>query len=308
MAVSHDIKPKKTDLSGNGFATHMLRLLHYYLSPPENLPPFPTAQWGPAPTSLNSEYRARLPPAICSFLTSDVGSKFYSRATIGLDRPGWVVRDEDSQQIGWKISAPSSNEADGSKKKFDWIYARDLPSISEELSTATRQRLSSEYKGISSSTWCFDPASSGTMSFIPYIAISEYEGDWKSNLESEPCGIRLPASEAGGEESIVLFAASTGSPVGKALLVTFVHKLDEERLPILLEALDVVGAQKGMEEAWVWGIDPSSALGKAWAGLKDRDVQSGRRVEWHGHLFGTAWYGSEEARVVMADTQMWNWC
>jgi hypothetical protein len=130
--------------------------------------------------------------------------------------------------------------------------------------------------------------------------------NWLDIYNTEPVGIRLPAEE-GGEDAIVLFACSMGK-IGKALLVTYIHNLDIGRLPILLEALDEAGSKAGVEEGWVWGISPESELGKAWSGQDGRDIKGGRRDEIDGHLLGVAWYGPQQERGVMLDTQMWNWC
>lgn len=296
----------KSDHVGNGYPTRLLSLLHYYIAPSLTLPPFPTSQRGPPPPPLSPQDQARLPPGIASILFSDVGSVFYSKATIGSDKPCWIVRDEDNQQISWKISSQNPSKPAG----VEWIYARDLSSISEKLSNATRKRLSKEYSDSKHPVWTPDPASTGTLSYIPYLSMSVRPESWEETLKDEPCGIRIPPSKAGEEETIVLFAVSVGNgtPVGRALLITYIHNLDIGKLPILLESLDVAAGKIGVEEGWVWGVQPSSELGEAWIGQEGREVKSGRRDEVGGHLLGVAWYGDSKERGEMVDTQMWSWC
>jgi hypothetical protein len=285
----------------------MLRLLHYHISLPATLPPFPAALWGSPPPALSAGDRVRLPPAVNSILYSDVGPKFYERATIGPDRPGWIVRGEqDCQEIRWNLSAhPPSGTT------YDWIYARDLPAVTKQLSDATRARLAHDYRDAQAPIWCTDPASPGTLSYVPFSFMPKRAEDRETNLQIVPCGVRLPASEEGQEESVVIFTLSTeGGPLGQALVVNYTHQLDTARLPLLLGALDEIGAEYGLKDALVWGVDPKSSLGEAWMGQEGRQVQAAQRPDIKGHLLGIAWYGGAEAVGEVLDTgcQVWAWC
>lgn len=66
-----------------GYAKHMLRLLHYVLSPREHMPPFP-AKWGVPPTAFYGD-------AAFSVLYSDIGRDFYATCTKGESEVGWVA-------------------------------------------------------------------------------------------------------------------------------------------------------------------------------------------------------------------------
>lgn len=72
-----------SDQRRKGYAKHMLRLLHYVLSPREHLPPFPP-KWGVPPTAFFGD-------AAFSVLYSDVGPDFYATCTKGETEPGWVA-------------------------------------------------------------------------------------------------------------------------------------------------------------------------------------------------------------------------
>lgn len=280
----------------------MLSLLHYYISLPSTLPPFPTAQWGEAPAPLPADVQASLPPAVASILFSDVGSTFYSRSTIGVDRPGWIVADEDSQQISWKMAPPK-----GTSSSRGWIYRQDLGAVAKELSAAARKRTAADHKSSDVPVWSTDPASTGTMAYVPAMAMDDRPADWPYSEADEPCGLRIPATQPDQEECIVLFTGSHETPLGTGIAITYTHNLDAERLPTLLEALDECGAKMGLKEGMVWGYGPDSPLGRAWA-ESGRLLTAGKRPERKGHLVGISWYGDHQERGKLGDSGIWHWC
>ncbi|KAI9637278.1 uncharacterized protein MKK02DRAFT_23838 [Dioszegia hungarica] len=299
-AVASVVTPEP--LQRQGYASHLLSLLHYLLGDPVSLPPFPTHRWGPPPPLLSAADHAQFPPGIASVLFSDVGSTFYERATIGLDWTGYIVEEESCHQVTWELKhRPGPTE-----HQWDWIYLRDLSAVSGELSRGARKRMESAHPDSTTSVWAPDPASDGTLAFVPTTAVW-----WRSNptsvLEAEICGVRLPAIKADQEEAIVLFTAGQAL-IGDAMLVTYVHNLDADQLPLLNEALDEVGSRMGLKEGWIWGLEQASELGKAWMSLSGRKVKAGRRDETMGHLLGVAWYGTPESRGELADSAMWTWC
>ena len=284
--------------AGKGYATHLLRLLHYHLADTTIVPAFPS-QWGAPPPLLPPALSSALPKAIASILWTDVGSNFYSRCTVGPDRPGWVVHDHMCQELVWKI-LPPSNEVNESP--WELIYEGDLPKIAQMLSQAARDKLQVA-AGSSRTLFQNDPISRGTLSFVP-IRGSYFE---TPSTASEPCGARLKFSN--GEEAIVLFTAHNVS-IGQRLLITYIHNLRPADADSLLRVLDGIGSKAGRTEGWVWDLDPSSELAQAWRARPQRQVLAGRRAETNGHLLGVAWYGSdEEGRAAeVVDRQMWGWC
>jgi len=283
---------------GKGYASRLLRLLHYHLADNGLIPPFP-AQWGAPPPSLPPTIASALPKAIGSSLWSDVGSTFYSRCTIGPDRPGWVVHDHMCQELTWKILPPSD---DADRKPCKWIYQSDLPEIGKILSAAARTRLQAG-ETVPKTFFQQDPTSKGILSFVP-VRGSYSEGFAEPH---EPSGVRMALPN--GEETIILFTAYNTS-IAPRLLITCIHNLHLEHLPSLLRLLDTVGSGAGRTEGWVWDLDPSSELVKAWQAMPEREVRASRRAERMGHLLGVAWYGAEEEmeNAEFVDRQMWNWC
>lgn len=222
--------------------------------------------------------------------------------TIGQDRPGWIVTDEECQQITWKLCQPSDV---GDKRKWDWIYRSELSRVGEQLSAASRKQMLK--MGEAGTVWAPDPATPGTLSFVPSRAMWNRPAEWPYTPETEPCGIRLPASRSGGEDSIVLFSISE-AVIGRALLIYYIHGLDADSLPTLLTALDEAAVGTGIEEGMVWDVQPGGILGKAWLSQEGREGKGGKRTERMGHLLGVTWYGNPEGRGKVVDAQMWSWC
>lgn len=111
------------------------------------------------------------PYAIASLLDSGVGPVFYERATIGLDLPGWITKEEECQYVTWKlrpvVSQPS--DADGMlqrEKGWEWIYPSAYPDLERLFTAAKRDKLRSLPAG-KGAVWACDPASPGLLDYIP---------------------------------------------------------------------------------------------------------------------------------------------
>ncbi|WWC71728.1 uncharacterized protein I206_105686 [Kwoniella pini CBS 10737] len=275
----------------NGYATRLLSLLHHQLS---NLPP-PPYSFG----SLPEVSATTIPKAIGSMLWSDVGSTFYSKCTSSSDRPGWVVEKPLVTELIWKILPPQSTKLDDG---WEWLYLDDLPSIGAKLSNAAKLDLS---KRDTSQKTLFqhDPASEGTLSFIPT------KGMWQRPLieDPEPVGLRFIPSDSQEQETIIIFSMRMIN-IGDRLLITYIHNLSPPQLPTVLKAMDILGHKAGQTEGWIWGLSASRPnLVKTWQGLEDRQVKTGQRQEIDGHLLGVAWYGPLEENGELIDGQMWTW-
>jgi hypothetical protein len=263
------------------------------------MPPFPEAVWGPPPPQLSPEDKQNLPPAIASVLWSIVGPTIYAKATIGVDLPGWIVRDEDSLQVSWKLSPPSQLK----DRKWDWLYTADLPEIGNQLSVAARADLEAAHTNAGSPVWMVDPASPGVLSYLPSRILRPRSTDWNEIYNTEPCGIRLPPVTADQSAAIVLFLNATVLLPG--LLVTYVHNLDPSQVPTLMEALDEAGAWTNQERGLVWGIKGDTPLGQAWLNQANRETSIAKRGD-NENLLGVAWYGKPENRGKIVDTQLWS--
>jgi len=108
-----------------GYATHLMRLLHFVLANPSLLPPFPIDSWGAPPViPLNSNFPYG--KGIASALYSDVGSNFYRLCGPGIGEVGkdkaWIEHDP----IGtiWPVGA-----GEELAEEIEWISASELAII-----------------------------------------------------------------------------------------------------------------------------------------------------------------------------------
>ena len=277
----------------------MLKLLHYCIGDQAHLPPFPSA-WG-SPPSLSEEERRVVPAGIASALYSDVGSTFYERCTIGQDLPGWVMREEENQEVVWQVQPPTEG------KKWDWLYLADVQEDSELAKRLQKHTLAGMTSSDGTRTLCANDATTPMLlSSIPTRCLDSRSSDWIYKRNEEPIGVRLPSAD-GSDPAIVLFTWSTRFII-PGLLVTHISGLGPDQLPDALEAMDAVVHQAGMKEGRAWGVDPATPLVQKWKDLPGRKTQVGRRAEVEGHLLCVAWYGDAADRGVYCDTDMWTWC
>lgn len=118
-----------------GYATHMLRLLHYVLAPLDVLPRFP-AEWGSPPDTGPRD-------AQFSVLFSGIGDAFYSACTMGLgdeSKPGWVLHQTDTRV--WKV--PTEKVSPG--EEWEWFDINSLGELEGDLSEIIRRNLGNKDK------------------------------------------------------------------------------------------------------------------------------------------------------------------
>lgn len=120
---------------GNGYARHMLRLLHYLLAPASTLPPFPAA-WGAPPAVPRG---LGLQDAAFSVLYSGVGDQFYAKCTKGETEPGWICETMAVRQ--WNI--PDSETAAEEEEGWTWLDRESLKEWEMEASRRIRRDIAS---------------------------------------------------------------------------------------------------------------------------------------------------------------------
>lgn len=278
----------------------MLRLLHYCLGDPTLLPTFPV-EWG-APPGVSPKDRVNVPYALASILLSDVGYKFYEKATIGKDLPGWKVEEEENHEIVWKCNEPM-------EKQRNWLYIDDLlrdDSLLLTLRDAALARV--EQQGESAASYAYDPAAPWMSTHFVYRSLEQRAADWPYTFNTEPVGIRLKGAGKDGKDAIGLFTwspALTGNKIDLANLAN----ITADNIPDVLEAMDVLGKASGRELAWGFGKkgDEKDVLFKAVAMMPDRFVSTGMRAEVDGHLIGVAWYGDQGKRSELLDLDLLAW-
>ncbi|KAG9049106.1 hypothetical protein FS837_011118 [Tulasnella sp. UAMH 9824] len=103
----------RPDFRGKGYATHLMRLLHWVLAPHELLPRFPFEIWGSPPSQT-------LGDATVSVLYSDVGG-FYERCGPTPETPGWISTARYSTV--WPVNA---DNAVSRPTKVRWLEEHSL--------------------------------------------------------------------------------------------------------------------------------------------------------------------------------------
>ncbi|BEI82893.1 hypothetical protein CcaverHIS002_0307610 [Cutaneotrichosporon cavernicola] len=115
---------------GNGYARHMMRLLHYILAPADTLPPFPLT-WGKPPVIPSG-----MQDAVFSVLYSGVGKEFYAKCTKGENEPGWMPEELIVRQ--WNVQQPATEpDLEG----WTWLHRDELPAWEQEASHRIRRDL-----------------------------------------------------------------------------------------------------------------------------------------------------------------------
>jgi hypothetical protein len=285
----------------------MLKLLHYILASPDNLPPFPKA-WGTPPAPLSPEIRKTIPYASAAFLWSDVG-EFYAKCTVGEDRPGYLIEEEKNRALVWKVLPPnSSSSAKKEGEEWEWVYEKDiLETVAGELEGITKINFN-KVDSTSKAVITTNPANVGTLPFLPLRAMAETTLDPEFR-KAHPFGLRLrnKSSTGTGEDTIVILTNGYKS-IYNRLCITLHHNLRPEHLESLLAKMDELAPDKNTQEGQIWGLDPEGDLVKAFKGLEGREADPHIRQGMKAHLLAVVTYlpGGEE--VDFKDSQIWNWC
>ncbi|WVQ77088.1 hypothetical protein IAR50_006771 [Cryptococcus sp. DSM 104548] len=297
---------------GRGYATHLIRLLHYILTSSPALdtyrpisqviPPFPNS-WGQSPPTISQELAPYVPRAEGSILWSDVPMRVYERCTLGLDGRGFQSREDWGHTLIWKLHDGQPED----RGDWEYIWEFDMADIYPIVSANSEQRLA-QVPTTNRTVFLCDPASPGTLTMLPVRGSFGPQPSWRTR--AIPFGVRFKPTKGRGweNEAIVLFGLCNYMAPPR-LCVTYMQHLTAEMLPSLLEALDGVVRFSGAPwtEGEVWGLDPASDVVKAWEGMEGRDVVLSTRSgeESKAHVLGVCWYSGEE--VDVADTQMWAW-
>ncbi|RXK42122.1 hypothetical protein M231_00479 [Tremella mesenterica] len=310
-----------------GYATHLLRLLHYVLC--SDPPAFPT-DWGNFPTvlkdlvaegqdpQLNEEGAPPTPmsaeviiekkslrttdfPKACGMLLSnDVSEAFYARCGLGPDGVGFIAPEEWQWELEWELG----NGVDFSH--WETLYESDIPPIAALLSRLSEQRVQAT-SSTNKAVFCPDPASEGILTFASVRGAYGPQPAWRKF--PQPLGIRLPAhkgtsGEVHQDDTIILFALYN-QQVGDGLLITYIHNLSPDVLPSALSALDRLISEQGA--GWnmgrVWDLDSSNDLAAAWK-QSGRRVNVNRRRGTGSHLLSWCFY---QGKTEVLDRQLWTW-
>lgn len=234
--------PSSIAILGQGYGTHLVRLLHYILTSPafpstspQILPPFPHTAWGDPPPPIPSELIPYIPRANGSILWSDVPIEFYGHCTMGLDGRGLQSRKEWNNRLVWKLlSVPETSLEE--TEEWEPIWQEDLESsIYDILSTSHRQKLESTDTS-NRAAFIQDPASPGTLTMVPVWGSFSRQPAWRT--KPIPFGFRLRSEKGKKHEEVIVMISLYNPWVSNKLAITFVHNVTPVLLPATLRMLD----------------------------------------------------------------------
>ncbi|WVW82480.1 hypothetical protein I302_104491 [Kwoniella bestiolae CBS 10118] len=301
---------------GNGYATHLLRLLHYVLlspsspgNPPSHIPPFPRHEWGTPPPAVPSDLIEAIPSPCASVLWSDVPTQFYEGCTIGLTGKGYEYRKEWNSRLVFDLdlSGPDMDENSSNGDGWEMIYQKDLEEITSILTSSTKTHLS-KLDTSSKPLWTHDPSTAGSLTFIgtrgSFIIPSPR---WKDPSRELPLGVRLRPRDGEKGGDIIILIALENFLVEQRLLLTYIHNLLPARVPSLLKMLESVVKETGAPwtQGEIWGFNPADEWVAALAKENGRGVKIDTRDGIRSHVLGVCNYLEGEGEMV--DHQMWSW-
>jgi hypothetical protein len=274
--------------SGNGYASHLLSLLHYAISISDTLPPFPSA-WGAPPDSS-----IRPQDATFATLWSDVGAEFYRKVKIGHGegaRDGWIVNFD--QEVRWEVT-PSS-DTDGPALPDGWRAIGQVTDVPHDLleSLASRALDDVKNKNISASTIVYDPPTSpGILHWIRrYTRWYPKELPFKGEIQN------AYINESTSPASLVVLVPSYTPDEPPTLVVSLlgVPSVDPQHLESTYDLLTALAQWYRCQKVEVWQVPDE--VTKIWKAKSDAKVQVVKRDE---HLGAMVWYGKEEVEDVKA--------
>jgi hypothetical protein len=266
-----------------GYAQHMMRLLHYVLTDPQNLPPFPIIEWGEPP-----QIPEGFGNAIASALHSDVGH-FYSACGPSTSsvptQQSWNVTDPYGTL--WDVPSDIPEDVD---EHVEWVDDdKDLNSLWLEDEAVIHKEFANEVKDKT------------LFSFLPARGVTAFQH--RRSMFYAPAasngmkwGLRLRYTDA----KPLQFATWTIDPDHSPptnLVITRLRS-NATSFPKLLHAIFKFASDNRLKTIEVWNLDPQLA-GPA---MKFGGLTELRSV----HLPALAWYGAGE--VEWRHNEKFCWC
>ncbi|KAF8576485.1 hypothetical protein K439DRAFT_1640492 [Ramaria rubella] len=268
-----------------GYASHMMRLVHYVLASPDSLPPFPQ-EWGAPPPSYASVYG----DACFSVLYSDVGD-FYKQCGPTPDTSGWHIYSPISTM--WKFNPKAPSAASATLKKFDFLTEEQCIALWETDSAYIADCLSKT-----------STSSHTSITFLPNDGVAAFllhrvhaEAPLNPNHPLKHFGVSIPDNDGPTYATWTLDMDLSTPPV---IVVTRL-RATPQTLPTLLEALMMEARKLGASAVETWNLPGE---------LADVAVSLGSTtVVRSDHLPALAWYGSgPSGEVEWAFNEKFPWC
>ncbi|WWC86419.1 uncharacterized protein L201_001296 [Kwoniella dendrophila CBS 6074] len=304
---------------GQGYATHLIRLLHYMLTSPSSpggtvnndIPSFPKEEWGSAPPSVPEEIIEFIPKPITSVLWSDVPIEFYGDCKFGLNGKGFEYDKKLNSRLVWDLNVDQKDD-DNDDQKGEWelIYEETLSEIQEILVKSVKQKVL-KADNSNKTIWSHDPSTPGSLTYISKKAsYIEPKPEWIIKYGKPlPIGLRLRSQD--DQEDTIIIIALNNFLVEKRLLITYIHNLKSNQVESLLSALEKliidVGAPWTQGEIWGFNLEKDDWV-KEFNKNANRNVKIDNRYGIRQHVLGICNYKQgQNVDVEMLDNQMWNW-
>lgn len=265
-----------------GYASHMMKLLHWALAA-DSLNPedFPKA-WGEPPARVPGTGDAKF-----SVLYSDVGPEFYSLCgPTEENKEGWVVKRATSTV--WKITDEAPNTDGFQVQDLRWrnygddediraLWTRDAEMLRKDLAV----RKLDEDEG----------AEAATITLLPDIGVAAYQlprSIWQTQhmytLDTWGTELLDPTSPS-------TFATWAVDPLKSPprLILTRV-RANPETFSALVKRIMRMARQAGLEEVEIWGLERSL--------ITVAESLGGKTAERQKTLPSVKWYGSESSKDI----------
>ncbi|KAI0341447.1 hypothetical protein BDW22DRAFT_304564 [Trametopsis cervina] len=266
---------------GHGYASHMMRLLHWVLAPHFALPDFP-AEWGSPPP--NGPHDAQF-----SVLYSDVGSDFYHNCGPKLgEKSGWTATGAIS--TSWAVTGDDRPQVHDST--WDMLTAEGADYIWE----ADSQIMAEDVLSLSQTM------GQTTFSFLPNAGVGQFTIQRCMQLDADlkPILDDFWGISRVGHPNASVFATWTFEPGTKTMVLTRLRASPAEFPPLLTKIKEIAATfDKDTVEAWNLPCH-----------LKDAAERTGGQTfARHDHLSSVKWYGPEPTnQIKWAFNEKFSWC
>jgi LYC1 GNAT-like C-terminal domain len=269
----------------NGYAAHMMRLLHRVLASASSLPPFPVEIWGQPPPPIPPGVKAG--DALFSVLYSDVGPQFYKLCGPVPGADGWIVSDPWSTI--WDLDDPIDQHPGSSSLK--WLEANDIfPHLQGDAWELATRVLPANAAASGGKIHVAVQPSREQITFLTARYLLTLP-------TPPPAPTRWGAaitSDNVRQSSYIVWAPE---PHPHSTLLIIRMRCDSVRtFSVLLGAAKQAARDFGLKHVEIWNTIPKSGwmadLARKWGG---------RRVRRSEHLPGIAWYGGDKSDDIVWD-------
>lgn len=265
----------------------MLSLLHYAISIPHTLPPFPST-WGapPAETVLPRD-------ATFATLWSDVGPDFYRRVQVGRGdgaRDGWVMQFD--AEVKWAVER-SDVVVEGLPE--GWKSLPEVTDVPEGLLERWKSRyLDNAKTAHEEKILAYDaPTSPGILHWI-----SRFKRFYPGHLSQPGQVHHIYINDSTDPTSLIALVPVFDPTEDEATLIVSFLGVPADATAVMDSAYDLMTMQAqryGCTQVEVWEV-PEDIV-NAWQARSGGKIKVGKRKE---HLGAMVWYGQEPVEEVQA--------